>query len=317
MILEPARKRLPVRLGIGLASLALVSSCFAQGTSTESETFWRKEAHRLVRRLNVATQKLDDSVAAQLKQDTEREEYLQDQLAKKDILLTASLQEERSLSTQLASASRDATRLRGTTEQLTTTCIVLAAALVLLACSLVVSFLWRRSHSDRDPSPSAKDDLQKWKGEAQSLYKRLDQVAQELAETASGASGLDDDMKKQLRQEIALKDRTLTTWDEVAIDFLDSLDRTAFHKSQTAEGREAVVRIREQFTKLIGRLGLDTILPDKGDIYIPGHHKIEQVIEIDNASTQGMVEQVLSVGYRRGDRIIRPAQIQIGGTSKA
>lgn len=170
--------------------------------------------------------------------------------------------------------------------------------------------LARLSAKQRHPDSSeSSSDLETWKSQATRLRKQLDLIAQDLHEAASEYKLEEEAEKVSLRQELARRDLSLETWDEVAIDFIDGLDRVLHHHGPNSTEGKSAQRIAGQFFRHVQRVGLDTINPDPGDEYVPGLHTIEETAVASNEQEVGTISRVIRPGFRRGEVVIRHAKI--------
>ena len=181
-----------------------------------------------------------------------------------------------------------------------------------LACgSLAIGKARRGTGEEVTANPHTSEELEQWKESARLQRKQLDLISQELAETVAKQSEAVEGADIELRQEIASQKRTLSIWDETAIDFLDGLGR-AMENNGLSESEVITLRkSQKQFLRLAQRTGLDTISPEPGDEILDGLHRIEGTLAPDEAAPSGHVNALISPGYRRGDTIIRQAKVII------
>ncbi len=185
--------------------------------------------------------------------------------------------------------------------------LLLGGAVVTSGIGFGLARLSAKGQNSEPSSGSA--DLEAWKTEATRLRKQLDLIAQDLHEAASEHAQGEDAAKISLRQDVARRDRSLETWDEIAIDFLDGLDRVLQHHGPNSPEGESAQRIAFQFSRHIQRAGLDTINPNAGDVYVPGLHSIEEIVVAMDEREIGTVSKVIRLGFRRGEHVIRQAKI--------
>ena len=155
------------------------------------------------------------------------------------------------------------------------------------------------------------------------------------------------DVVKKLREEIKLirkeKEEYLTGWQRAKADYvnlqreldlarvnisvitrekmtekllpaLDSFEMAFGNKEHfealDKEWRKGIISIHSQFLKGLEDSGIEKI--DQSDVpFDPNIHQSISVVETDDKSKDHTVEKVLQVGYKIGERIIRPAKVTI------
>lgn len=180
---------------------------------------------------------------------------------------------------------------------------------------VAVGAAYALGRSRKHPALAASDnsDLEAWKAEAKQLQRRLDLVAQDLASAAQIATATDDAEKVELRQEAARRETALSLWDEIAMDYLDGIDRVLGHGEVPPDLRRSWEQAAHQFTRLAQRAGLDVIAPAPGDQILDGQHRIERVVPPSSSAVAGTVTVLLAPGFRRGEHVLRPARIEMAG----
>ena len=76
------------------------------------------------------------------------------------------------------------------------------------------------------------------------------------------------------------------------------------------EWQDGMKSIHKQFLAGLQNSGIETI-EDSGVPFDPGVHQSISVVETNDEKLNHMVEKVLQVGYKIGDRVIRPAKVTI------
>lgn len=158
---------------------------------------------------------------------------------------------------------------------------------------------------------SDNEDVEVWKSSAKSLQKRFDLIADEMENVASRLESAKDDELVELRGNLHQQQKTLESYDSVAIDFIDGLTRLKELVGEDKARSEMVDTIASQHIRLIQRIGLDTIAPAVGTELIEGSHRVEDYDEVQSDVVSGTISELLSPGFRRGDRIIRQAKVKI------
>jgi len=74
---------------------------------------------------------------------------------------------------------------------------------------------------------------------------------------------------------------------------------------------EGVRLVQKQFLKVLGEMGVQPI-PTVGSPFSPQLHEGVMLREVDRPEDDGIVVQELEKGYTMGDRVIRPAKVQVG-----
>ena len=101
---------------------------------------------------------------------------------------------------------------------------------------------------------------------------------------------------------------------EVFFDPLDNLERSIAAANTTTcdekllEGLRLVLR---QFQNSLQDLGLERLDP-KGQPFSPELHEALSVQPVEDPAQDGLVLEVWQVGFRIGDRLLRPARVLIG-----
>ena len=160
------------------------------------------------------------------------------------------------------------------------------------------------------PQADGEGELEEWKLEAKKLRRQLDLVAQDLTAAAETLTNQEPIKLIELRQELARNSKALETWDEIVIEFIDSLQRVSEHSANDPGASERIAMIIKQLSRLVQRAGLDMIAPSVGDPVSAGFHRVEEIEYSSEVGLHGTVAAVLSPGFRRGENVIRPALVK-------
>ena len=114
-----------------------------------------------------------------------------------------------------------------------------------------------------------------------------------------------DNYRKRSAQEVERRvaeqtERLLLDW----IDAVDSVDRAL--RMAPSDGLRSVL---EQMEAILGRQGVERI-GAPGDRFDPALHEAVAAQESDEVP-EGSVTEVARSGYRRGERVLRPAQVVV------
>ena len=109
--------------------------------------------------------------------------------------------------------------------------------------------------------------------------------------------------KRVDRDRDLIKDLAIATVLEQLLPLLDDIDRAKEHQELTG----GFAAVADNLTKVVERFNL---VPTGavGDEFNPTEHEALQVIESENFTVPS-VATVLRKGYRRGEKLIRPAQV--------
>lgn len=92
-----------------------------------------------------------------------------------------------------------------------------------------------------------------------------------------------------------------------AVAVLDSFDLALQHK-MPKEVEKGIVMIRSQIEDILRRRGLEVIQP-LGEKFDPAFH--ESLGEVETGGEEGIVIEVLQLGYLLSGKVLRPARIKI------
>jgi molecular chaperone GrpE len=128
---------------------------------------------------------------------------------------------------------------------------------------------------------------------------------QEEQEALRGRLARDVDRKVDLRFGDVLSDLLAT---------LDDLDLCLSHAADVPEAEPLAVGVaiaRDRFLAALERHGVQPVAPD-GEPFDPHDAEAVRVDPVDEPERDGKVTEVLSTGYRLGDRVIRAARVAVG-----
>ena len=93
------------------------------------------------------------------------------------------------------------------------------------------------------------------------------------------------------------------------IDVLDNLERALDHAGASPGPlKEGVALTVRQFQEALRKAGVEPIEPARGEVFDPSFHEAITTQPSNDVDTDHVV-QVVSRGYRFGDRVIRPARV--------
>ncbi|MFM1905742.1 MAG: nucleotide exchange factor GrpE [Actinomycetota bacterium] len=111
--------------------------------------------------------------------------------------------------------------------------------------------------------------------------------------------------KRVERDRELIKDLAIAAVLEQLLPILDDIDRAREHEELTG----GFLAVADNLTKVMEKLNL-TPTGAVGDEFNPAEHEALQMIESENFTVPS-VATVLRKGYRRGDKLIRPAQVVV------
>lgn len=166
--------------------------------------------------------------------------------------------------------------------------------------------------------------------ETQEILEEKEEVTEEAAEEAS--EGKTEELEKELAAAKEAHIRTLAEYDnyrkrstrekEAAygdskaaclselLPVLDNFDRAlATGDSDIESFKKGMEMIYTSFTDILTKLGVEAF-GEKGESFDPNIHN--GVMHIENEELgENVISEVFSKGYRIGDRILRPAMVQV------
>jgi molecular chaperone GrpE len=139
------------------------------------------------------------------------------------------------------------------------------------------------------------------------LEARLRTVSAAYQQKVEEVAQVRDRLERQARvQEELRRGEMVTTFFEPVENLLRSIDAT---RGQPAE--QGLRMVHQQFMDALKRLGLEEV-PGVGTPFNADMHEALATLPVQDASQDGVVQQVYSTGYRLGTRLVRPARVVIG-----
>ena len=141
--------------------------------------------------------------------------------------------------------------------------------------------------------------------------KRQDDMVTAYRKMQTEFEGAKQRLDRERNETLERERRTLI---EVFFDPLDNLERSIAAATATTcddkllDGLKLVLR---QFQNSLMDLGLERLDP-KGQPFSPELHEALSVKPVKDPAQDGMVLEVWQVGYKVGDRLLRPARVLIG-----
>ena len=199
---------------------------------------------------------------------------------------------------------------------------------IVIGTILALSYARLRNHKNQrevlevmDSTGDLSQSHQVETDELKKIAKRFDMSIQDFESSTSlldsTASVIQGEIKKlqhhildnsTLRNEIISQQELLKEWDFIAIEFIDAATRVAHMNGVSEERKESWSKAAKDYKRLCLRRGLDTIEPTEGDEYSPGLHQIREL----DGNLAVHVTKCIEIGFRRGEKIIRPAVVDCG-----
>jgi molecular chaperone GrpE len=132
-----------------------------------------------------------------------------------------------------------------------------------------------------------------------------DQVAELTADLQRITAEYANYRKRVDRDRELTKDLAIASVLEQLLPLLDDIDRAREHEELTG----GFAAVADNLTKVVERFNLIPV-GAVGDEFDPSEHEALQMIESENFTVPS-VATVLRKGYRRGDKLIRPAQVVV------
>ncbi|MBP7294690.1 MAG: nucleotide exchange factor GrpE [Acidobacteria bacterium] len=137
--------------------------------------------------------------------------------------------------------------------------------------------------------------------------RHAESVEEFRAETRRIQERLSREMERRLEEE---KGKILLEF----VDVLDSLDLAAGHAQDQAGAeaiRQGIELVRDGLRRKLERLGLEPV-GAPGERFDPNIHEAIGVRTVADAAADDTVVAVHQAGYRLGDRLVRPARVEVG-----
>ncbi|MGH7545148.1 MAG: nucleotide exchange factor GrpE [Gemmatimonadota bacterium] len=171
-----------------------------------------------------------------------------------------------------------------------------------------------KSQTPRTETPAPESELQ---AEAERLAAELDELQRkhdELYEKHLRAHADFDNLRKRLVRERS--EEAARAQAELLMQILDALDdlsRAVAVDATTPEARSVLEGFRlvhEKLTTALARAGLEPIATD-GERFDPERHEAVMTVPAESPEEDGRIVRELARGYRFGDRLLRPARVQV------
>jgi len=139
------------------------------------------------------------------------------------------------------------------------------------------------------------------------------QEAQRLKDQLLRTAADFDNFRKRSRREVADAERKGRE-DQLRelLPVFDNLERAAAHSSTASDVKalsDGIAMVLRQFLDTLGRLGVERVSA-LGQPFDPEFHEAVQQIETREVPPGAVAAEVL-VGYRMGDRLVRPAMVVV------
>ncbi|MBQ7546676.1 MAG: nucleotide exchange factor GrpE [Clostridia bacterium] len=143
--------------------------------------------------------------------------------------------------------------------------------------------------------------------EAQKLQQALDAANDKFLRLAAE---YDNYRKRTAREKEELNGVCKSAVVAELLPVIDNLDRALANKTDNFDDyKKGVEMIGTQFYAVLDKLGIESF-GATGDAFDPNLHNAVMHIE-DESLGENVVAAVFSKGYRMGDRVIRPATVQV------
>jgi molecular chaperone GrpE (heat shock protein) len=151
-------------------------------------------------------------------------------------------------------------------------------------------------------------------GDLKKVSRRLDMTAQDLSAAQVEYQAELSNLKREILENSSLRNAILEQkskiqdWEQTAMDFIDALMRASSLPGLSEERKDSWRKALQDFKRLCIQRGLDTIEPQVGDDYVPGMHRVRELV----GNEAFHVVECIEVGFRRGEDVIRPALVDCG-----
>ena len=95
------------------------------------------------------------------------------------------------------------------------------------------------------------------------------------------------------------------------LEVLDNFDRSLQSDTGYEAIRQGLMMVREQFFSALAGLGI-TEVPAVGQTFDPTLHEAAATTEVSDPAQDGKIVAVFKAGYTLGERLVRPALVQVG-----
>lgn len=157
----------------------------------------------------------------------------------------------------------------------------------------------------------SKDTIKKLKRDIQDLKKKADENLLGWQRTRADYANLQkitNEEKKELKSFVL---------EQIVYDLLPTLDsfqmamsNKVVWESVDENWRRGIEYIYQQLEKTLADHGLQRIQVQVGEVYNPEIHQILETV-VDTNKNDNTIESVIQIGYKIGDRIVRPARVNV------
>lgn len=156
---------------------------------------------------------------------------------------------------------------------------------------------------DDDPSEHLSEEIREELEEMEELRDRHLRLAAEF-----------ENYRKRTRKEMRqARERAQASLAENLLDALDDLERfleTPADETTAGSLREGVQMVRDKLWKELSEAGLERMDP-RGEPFDPELHDALITRAVEDREDEGLVSEVLMNGYLFGDRVLRPARVEV------
>ena len=143
--------------------------------------------------------------------------------------------------------------------------------------------------------------------EAEKLQLALDEANDKFLRLAAE---YDNYRKRTAKEKADLNNACKSAVISELLPVIDNLDRALAHNTDNPdEYKKGVEMIGSQFYAVLDKLGIESF-GEAGDAFDPNLHNAVMHIEDENLG-ENTVAAVFAKGYRLGDKVIRPATVQV------
>ncbi|MGW2650062.1 nucleotide exchange factor GrpE [Streptomyces sp. NPDC001393] len=136
----------------------------------------------------------------------------------------------------------------------------------------------------------------------------LQRLLQERTEDLQRVKAEYDNYRKQVRRDrMAVREIAVANVLRALLPVLDAVDRTCAHEPMTPGLKDITDTLRTQ----LGSLGL-VAFGQEGDLFDPACHDAV-THDVSPHAEQLICSKILRPGYRLGDRLLRPAHVEVTG----
>lgn len=158
--------------------------------------------------------------------------------------------------------------------------------------------------------PPASEPAEAPAADMRKIQRALDMISQDLAESAQQISQSTRAIETHvadvglLRQEILEREAQIEAWVELAMAYLESLNRLVNADGLPEDRKALVQKTAADFARLCSRNGLDVIMPAPGEPIVPGLHEI-----VDSREDGEIVAYCKHWGFKQGPKVLKKAVV--------